>query len=41
MTNKEILEVLLNALACLYLNKQIETSEYFDVVRQVKEKYHG
>lgn len=40
MTNKEILEVLLDALACLYLNKQIEQKEYFDVVRQVKEKYH-
>lgn len=40
MTNKEILEVLLDALACLYLNREIEIDAYFDVVRQVKEKYH-
>jgi len=41
MTNTEIREILLDALAEAFLNRKIATaSEYMDCVRQVKERFN-
>jgi hypothetical protein len=40
MSNERMREVLLDALACLYLNKQIGTQEYVSACKNVNDKYH-